>query len=72
MTGEIKIHDILAPYEGLSSYQTKVTSFIKKHKNFLVINKIKNNQPITGEELELIKDLLFKEDPDTASHLEEA
>jgi len=72
LTGEMTIHDILELYDDLPSYQSKVASFIKKHKNFLVINKIQNNQPITEEELDLIKDLLFKEDPDTASHLDEA
>lgn len=72
LMGDIVVHDILVPYGELPTYQAKVESFIRKHKNFLVINKIKNNQAISGAELEQIKHLLFEEDPDTASHLDEA
>jgi len=37
----------------------------------LVIDKIKHNQPISIAELELIKKLLFEEDPETAAHLDD-
>ncbi|WP_262711121.1 type I restriction-modification enzyme R subunit C-terminal domain-containing protein [Pedobacter frigidisoli] len=72
LTGQIEIHDILIPYEGLPTYKARVESFIRKHRTFLVINKIKNNQPISGDELAQIKNLLFEEDPEAASHLDEA
>ena len=72
LTGDIVVHDILEPYIGLPTYQARVESFIRKHRTFLVINKIKNNQPISGEELEQIKTLLFEEDPIAATHLDEA
>ena len=71
LTGEIELHDILKSYRVADPYPERVASFIRKHTNFLVINKIKNNQPISMEELELIKELLFKEDPEALSHLDE-
>ena len=55
----------------MEAYRKKVTSFIRKHANYLVIDKIKHNQPISMQELELIKTLLFEEDPETAAHLDD-
>lgn len=72
LTGDITIHNILSVVNEPNDYQKRVETFIKRHKNFLVISKIKNNEPITKDELELIKKLLFDEEPETASHLEEA
>ncbi len=71
LTGEIEIRNILTPLNHLEAYRKKVTSFIRKNANYLVIDKIKHNQPISTDELELIKKLLFAEDPETAEHLDE-
>lgn len=71
LTGEMEFRDILTPINNLEAYRKRVTSFIRKNANYLVIAKIKHNQPISTEELELIKKLLFEEDPDTAAHLDD-
>lgn len=71
LTGEIVFHEIIKPYIGLETYHNRVASFVRKNSNYLVINKIKNNQPISINELELIKTLLFEEDPEASSHLDE-
>lgn len=71
LTGEIEFRDILTPFNSLETYRKRVASFICKHANYLVIDKIKHNQPISMEELELIKKLLFEEDPETATHLDD-
>lgn len=71
LTGEIETVDIIGPYIGLETYNQRVASFIRKHDNYIVISKIKNNEPISAEELEQVKTLLFEEDAEAASHLDE-
>ncbi len=71
LTGEIEIMDIMEPSSVYENYHKRVADFIRKHGNYIVINKIKNNQPISTDELEQVKQLLFTEDPDAANHLNE-
>jgi type I restriction enzyme R subunit len=71
LTGEITLMDIIVPYIGLDTYNKRVASFIRKHENYLAISKIKTNQPISTDELEQIKTLLFEEEPEAAEHLDE-
>lgn len=71
MIGEIEIVDILTPINNLEVYYKRAAAFIRKHANYLVIDKIKHNQPISLAELELIKKLLFDEEPETAAHLDD-
>ncbi len=71
LTGEIEEVDIIGSIVGLETYNQRVASFIRKHANYIAISKIKNNEPISSEELEQLKQLLFTEDPDAAKHLDE-
>nr|WP_294897168.1 DEAD/DEAH box helicase family protein [uncultured Pedobacter sp.] len=72
LTGDIEIVNILSDAPGTSiTYYNRVASFIRKHSNYLVIAKIKNNEAISTKELEQLRQLLFNEDPDTALHLDE-
>ena len=71
LTGEIEEVDIVGSIAGLETYNQRVASFIRKHANYIAISKIKNNEPISSEELEQLKQLLFIEDPDAAKHLDE-
>lgn len=71
LTGEIEEVDIIGSIAGLETYNQRVASFIRKHANYIAISKIKNNEPISSEELEQLKQLLFTEDPDAAIHLDE-
>lgn len=71
LTGEITLMDIIVPFVGLDTYNKRVASFIRKHQNYLAISKIKTNQPISTDELEQIKTLLFEEEPEAAVHLDE-
>lgn len=50
----------LGKYINLKSYRERVETFIRNNKDFLVINKIQNNKPITREELELLEKMLFE------------
>lgn len=71
LTGEIEEVDLIKPFVGLETYNQRVASFIRKHANYIAISKIKNNEPISSAELDQLKELLFKEDPETAGHIDE-
>jgi len=49
-------------YTSLQSYKDRVESYIKKNKDHLSIHKLRNNVPITKEELNSIEKMLFTED----------
>lgn len=58
--GEWVIHDqTIQDYVDLSTYKKRVERFLKEHENFLVIQKLKTNLPITRSELESLEDMLF-------------
>ena len=48
-------------YENLQSYKDRVESYIRKNKDHLTINKLRNNIPITKQELNSIEEILFTE-----------
>ena len=48
-------------YENLQSYKDRVESYIRKNKDHLTINKLRNNIPITKQELNSIEEMLFTE-----------
>ena len=48
-------------YESLQSYKDRVESYIRKNKDHLAINKLRNNIPITKQELNSIEEMLFTE-----------
>ena len=48
-------------YESLQSYKDRVESYIRKNKDHLSIHKLRNNIPITKEELTAIENMLFIE-----------
>lgn len=52
--------NLINTYTNLQSYRERVETFIRNNKDFLVINKIQNNKPITREELELLEKMLFE------------
>lgn len=71
LTGDIVVEDIIGTYTGLAEYRERVSSFIRKHSNYIAIHKIRSNEPISLQELDQVKQLLFSEDPDAAGHLDE-
>ena len=48
-------------YVSLQSYKDRVESYIKKNKDHLTIHKLRNNIPVTKEELNAIEEMLFTE-----------
>jgi type I restriction enzyme, R subunit len=44
----------------MQSYRDRVESYIRKNKDYLVIQKLQNNIPITKDELELLEKMLFE------------
>jgi type I restriction enzyme R subunit len=60
--GEWTIHDqTIKDYVDLSTYKKRVERFLKEHENFLVIQKLKTNLPITRHELESLEEMLFRQ-----------
>ncbi|MEN8844899.1 MAG: type I restriction-modification enzyme R subunit C-terminal domain-containing protein [Candidatus Arcticimaribacter sp.] len=47
--------------QSLQSYKDRVESYIRKNKDHLTINKLRNNIQITKQELNSIEELLFTE-----------
>jgi len=55
----IRDHDLLPGYGNLQSYKDRVESYIRDHKDHLVIHKLKTNKPITQTEINTLEDILF-------------
>ncbi|WP_047789760.1 DEAD/DEAH box helicase family protein [Tenacibaculum mesophilum] len=53
--------NILENYTKLQPYKDRITTFIRKNKSHLVIDKLHKNIPITEAELELLESFLFEE-----------
>lgn len=49
-------------YISLQSYKDRVETYIRNHRDHLVIHKLRNNVPITAKELEVLEQILFTED----------
>ncbi len=55
----ISEHDLLPSYTKLQSYKDRVESYIRNHKDHLVIQKLKTNKPITESEITILEGILF-------------
>jgi type I restriction enzyme R subunit len=51
----------LQNYSNLKSYKDRVESYIRTHKDHLVIRKLKTNKPITEREIDELERILFDE-----------
>ena len=52
-------HDLIPAYGKLQGYKERVASYIREHKDHLVIQKLKSNQPITEKEIQTLEAILF-------------
>jgi type I restriction enzyme R subunit len=57
--GGITPHDLIPTYSRLQSYKDRVESYVRNHKNHLVIQKLKTNKPITETEINALEAILF-------------
>jgi len=55
----ISDHDLIPSYSKLQSYKDRVESYIRNHKDHLVIHKLKTNKPITETEINTLEGILF-------------
>ncbi len=62
--------DILKDYNKLQPYRDRITTFIRKNKSYLVIDKLHNNIPITEAELQLLESFIYKETNTTKERFE--
>ncbi len=56
---EIAEHDLIPAYTNLQSYKDRVESYVRNHKDHLVIRKLKTNKPITETEINQLEKILF-------------
>ena len=52
-------HDLIPAYTNLRSYKDRVESYVRNHKDHLVIQKLKTNKPITETEINQLEHILF-------------
>ena len=51
--------DVIPNYVALQSYKDRVASYVRKHKDHLVIQKLKSNKPITDIDIQALETILF-------------
>lgn len=52
-------HDLIPTYGRLQGYKDRVESYVRSHKDHLVIQKLKTNKAITAAEINTLEDILF-------------
>lgn len=57
--GGVTEHDLIPAYTSLQSYKDRVESYVRIHKDHLVIRKLKTNKPITKTEINELEQILF-------------
>ncbi|MEP4669379.1 MAG: DEAD/DEAH box helicase family protein, partial [Cyclobacteriaceae bacterium] len=57
---EMVASDPLQPY-GLANYRQRVESYVREHRNHLVIDKLIKNIPITEDEIQQLEQILFND-----------
>lgn len=60
--GRIEEIPILTQYQELGSYKKRVEKFIRDNQHHITIHRIRNNKPITPQEVEELEKLLFSID----------
>ena len=55
----VKEHDLIPTYSKLQSYQERVAAYVRQHKDHIVIQKLKSNQPITATDIQTLETILF-------------
>lgn len=55
----IEEHDLIPAYGKLQSYKDRVASYIRNHKDHVVIQKLKSNKPITETDIQTLEAILF-------------
>jgi type I restriction enzyme, R subunit len=60
-TANVKEIDLIVGYNDLEAYKRKVQQYLIEHKNHLTISKLRNNVPITKDELNELERMLFEQ-----------
>lgn len=56
---QIADHDLIPAYGKLQSYQDRVSSYVRRNNDHLVIAKLKKNIPITETDIKALESILF-------------
>ncbi len=60
-TGSAQEHQLLYNFNDLDAYKRKVEQYLKEKSNNITINKLRNNIPITKDELDSLDRMLFEQ-----------
>jgi len=55
-------HDLMGTHSNLQGYRDRVESYVRNHKEHVVIQKLKGNKPITESDLQALESILFSGD----------
>ncbi|MBK7809769.1 MAG: DEAD/DEAH box helicase family protein [Saprospiraceae bacterium] len=58
-SGNAQEHPLLFDFNDLDTYKRKVEQYLKSQSNNIIIQKLRNNEPITKSELESLDKMLF-------------
>jgi len=58
-SGSAQEHSLLYDFNDLDTYKRKVEQYLKSQSNNIIIQKLRNNEPITKSELESLDKMLF-------------
>ena len=59
VTGQTQIVEVLSTYTASENYKQRVENYVRQHEDYLVIQKLKRNIPITHDEVTILENLLF-------------
>ena len=59
--GEVKDYQMIYGINELNAYKGKIEGYLREHANHLTVHKLRNNQPITSDELRELERLLFEQ-----------
>jgi type I restriction enzyme R subunit len=62
---EVKFREVIRSFKTLKSYRDRVESYIRKHKNHIVIHKLNTNLAITQQEIAELERILFDDERGT-------
>jgi type I restriction enzyme R subunit len=59
ITGDANWHELVTGITKLTGYKERVASYVRRHEDQFVIQKLKHNMPISSSELEQLEQFLF-------------
>lgn len=59
--GNAQEHELVYSFNNLDAYKRKIEQYLKEHSHNITIHKLRNNVPITKQELQALEQMLFEQ-----------